>query len=271
MGQLLLPIIGLAVLSSTMALAWARQRSTRNAGIVDVLWAASLGVLAVFYAAAGDGWGPRRALMACLVALWSARLTRHLAKRVLSEPEDGRYALLRERWGARFDPWMFWFFQAQAALAVLLSLVFLALASAEASGWRVWDLLGLALWSIAIGGEALADRQLRAWRSDPAHRGRTCRGGLWAYSRHPNYFFDWLHWMVYPLLGVGLPWGPALWFAPALMLLLVLKVTGIPPTEAQSLRSRGDDYRSYQRTTNAFFPGPRKHAPGRSPMSSVSP
>jgi steroid 5-alpha reductase family enzyme len=265
---LALPLFGLLALSLVMAGAWARQRKTGNAGLVDPLWAAGLGLLAVFYAVATEGWGPRRALVAVLAASWSARLTLHLARRVAGEREDGRYAILRERWGARFQTRLLWFFQAQALLAGLLSLAFLALCAADEAGWRAVDALGLLLWLASVGGESLADRQLRAWRADPAHRGKTCRSGLWAWSRHPNYFFEWVHWLVYPVLGLGLPWGPALWLAPALMLLLVLKVTGIPPTEEQSLRSRGDDYRAYQRTTNAFFPGPPRRVSGPSPQTS---
>lgn len=251
-----LPLAGLAALALVMGLAWSRQRRTRNAGIVDVLWSAGLGVLAVVYAALADGWAPRRWLVAVLAGIWSARLTLHLAKRVLGESEDGRYAALRRDLGPRFDRWMFFFFQAQAVLAVLLSLAFLLLCLADEEGWRVWDALAVLAWVVSLAGESMADRQLREWRADPANRGRTCRAGLWRYSRHPNYFFEWLHWFVYPLMGVGLAFGWALWLAPALMLFLILKVTGIPPTEEQSLRSRGDDYRAYQRTTNAFFPGP---------------
>ena len=241
-----------------MALAWWRQRSTRNAGVVDLLWGAGIGLLAVFYAWTGAGWGPRRLLVGALAGFWSLRLTLHLAQRVFSEAEDGRYARLREELGERFDGWMFWFFQAQAVLAVGLSLVFFALCNAQLEGWRVADFLGVSLWVLSIAGEALADHQLRAFRSDPAHRGRTCRSGLWRYSRHPNYFFEWIHWLSYPVLGWGLAWGGALWIAPGVMLFLVVKVTGIPPTEEQSVRSRGDDYREYQRTTNAFFPGPTR-------------
>jgi len=110
------------------------------------------------------------------------------------------------------------------------------------------------IWLLAVGGETLADRQLAAWRADPAHRGRTCRAGLWRYSRHPNYFFEWLHWWSYPLLAWGSPeWWLTL-LGPALMLYTLLKVTGIPYTEQQALASRGDDYRAYQRTTSAFVP-----------------
>lgn len=260
---LLAPLLGLIVLSLAMVWAWARQRRTGNAGVVDLLWTASLGLLALVYATLLDGWAPRRVLVAVLAGAWSARLTLHLYQRIRSEAEDGRYAILRERWGTRFQAWMFWFFQAQAVLSVLLSLTFLVLCAVDAPGWRPWDLVAIALWILSVSGETVADRQLSAWRRNPANRGRTCRSGLWGYSRHPNYFFEWIHWLVYPVLGIGLAWGWALWLTPALMLFLVLKVTGIPPTEEQSVRSRGDDYRAYQRTTNAFFPGPRRDEPGQ--------
>jgi len=266
--NLVIPLTALGALSAALAVAWRRQRLTGNAGIVDLIWAASLGIMALSYATLATGWGPRRALVAGLAGLWSARLTWHLARRVSREAEDGRYAILRERWADRFDPWMFWFFQAQGLLAVLLSLVFLVLCRAPETGWRSQDLLAALLWIVSIGGESIADHQLARWRAIPGNRGRTCRHGLWGFSRHPNYFFEWLHWLVYPVLGIGLAWGWSLWLAPAVMLFLVLKVTGVPPTEEQALRSRGDDYRAYQRTTNAFFPGPIRGASQKLPRIS---
>ncbi len=253
-----LPLLGLLALSAAMLIAWRRQLRTRNAGVVDVLWTAGLGALALAYAAAGDGWLPRRVLVALLAGLWSARLTWHLARRVSGEDEDGRYAQFRREKGAGFDRWALGFFQAQAVLAVLLSLAYLPGTVADQPGWRPQDAVAIALWLVSLVGEGVADRQLAAWRADPRNRGRTCRSGLWRYSRHPNYFFEWIHWLAWPVLALGLPGGWAVWLAPAAMLFLVLKVTGIPPTEEQSLRSRGDDYRAYQRTTNAFFPGPPK-------------
>ncbi|MEM7306972.1 MAG: DUF1295 domain-containing protein [Planctomycetota bacterium] len=256
LGLLYLPLLGLLALVIVMIAAWARQRTTRNAGVVDVIWTASIGALALVYAGLAGGWLPRRLLVAVLVGAWSLRLTLHLARRVGSEAEDGRYRAMRTSMGEGIDRFLFWFFQAQALLAVLLSLVFLVLCAASDAGWRATDALAVLLWVTALVGESIADRQLARWRSDPANRGRTCRAGLWRYSRHPNYFFEWLNWLVYPLLGIGLPYGWSLWLAPAAMLLFVLKVTGIPPTEEQALKSRGDDYREYQRTTNAFFPGP---------------
>lgn len=256
-----LPLVGLLAVSTTMLLLWLVQRRTRNAGIVDVAWSGSIGLLAVLYAILEDGWGPRRTLIAVLAGGWSLRLTIHLARRVFSESEDGRYLAIRKEKGADIDRWLFWFFQAQALIAVLLSLTFLVPLRAEEAGWRIWDVIASAVWLVSIIGESVADRQLAGWRVDPANRGRTCRGGLWRFSRHPNYFFEWMHWLVYPLLAVGLPYGWVLWLAPAVMLYLVLFVTGVPPTEERAIQSRGDDYRAYQRTTNAFFPGPSRVTP----------
>lgn len=254
-------LIALAVLCLVMAAAWWRQRVTENAGIVDVLWAGSIGVLAVTFALTGEGWGPRRVLVGTMAGLWSLRLTTHLFRRVVGEPEDGRYRYLREVWRDGLEAKLFVFFQSQALLAVLLAWPFLVLANIELAEWRALDAVAFVLWLGAWIGETIADRQLAAWRSDPDHQGATCRTGLWAYSRHPNYFFEWLLWTSYPLMAMGRTAEPLhawlLWLAPLALLFLITKVTGIPPTEAQALRKRGDDYRAYQSETNAFFPGPR--------------
>lgn len=252
------PLLGWLAVASLMLCAWIWQRRSGNAGWVDVLWSATIGLLAIGYALVGEGWGPRRVLVALLLGGWSLRLTWHLARRVASEPEDGRYRRIREQQGSNINRFHFWFFQIQGLLAVGLSLVVLPLVSAEESGWALRDFVAVLLWITSIIGENLADRQLSAFRNDENNRGRTCRSGLWRYSRHPNYFFEWIHWLVYPTLGIGLAYGSLLWIGPALMLFLVLKVTGIPPTEEQSVASRGEDYRAYQRETNAFFPGPTR-------------
>jgi steroid 5-alpha reductase family enzyme len=110
------------------------------------------------------------------------------------------------------------------------------------------------IWAVAVGGETLADRQLAAWRAAPANDGRTCRSGLWRYSRHPNYFFEWLHWWTYIPLAWGSPWWWLTLLGQALMLFTLFKVTGIPHTERQALASRGEDYRAYQRSTSVFIP-----------------
>lgn len=237
--------------------AWARQLRTRDATSVDLLWTLGVALTTGFHALVSEGWLPRRILLVSLVAAWAGRLCMHLARRI-GRGEDGRYAELRRRVGGRAPVVFLAVYVVQAALVIALGLLFVPLLRATEVGWRANDVLAVALFVAALLGESVADRQLRRWREDPANRGRACRAGLWRLSRHPNYFFESLHWCVYPLLGLGLSQGAYLWLAPAGMFLLMRFVTGVPPAEAQALRSRGEDYREYQRTTNAFFPFPRR-------------
>lgn len=256
---LLLPLIGWAGSAALMAMAWAWHLRIRNAGIVDVGWATSVGGLAVFYAAAANGAPARRWLIAAMMGLWGARLAWYLLHdRVLGRPEDGRYADLRARGSYAAALRFFPFFQAQAVLAVLLSYPawVAAINPAPSLGWI--EFAGAAVWLVAVIGESLADRQLERFKAQPANRGKTCRVGLWRYSRHPNYFFEWLVWVAYALVALGSPYG---WIAigcPVLIFYLLFRVTGIPATEAQAVRSRGDDYRQYQATTSPFVPWPPK-------------
>ena len=248
------------VIIPVMAALWAVQVRKRDAGVVDVGWSAGLGLAAVFCALTGEGDPTRRLIVGALGGVWGLRLAWHiLTDRVLSGREDGRYADLRDTMGPRLNRFLFVFFQFQALLVVILAAPF-ALACADARpGPAATDIAAAALWLVAKTGETIADRQLKAFKRDPASKGRTCRAGLWRYSRHPNYFFEWLIWCAYALLALQAPWGWLGLSAPILMLFLILKVTGIPPTEKQSLRSRGEDYREYQRTTSAFVPWfPRK-------------
>lgn len=254
-------LLGWGIAAAVMLALWSLQLRTRNATEVDIAWAANLGVLAVLYAWLADGALERRIAVATIVPVSSWRLAAHLfVERARGQPEDGRYRALRAQWGPRANRNFFWFFQAQGALDAFLSLTFL-LACASTVPFGIVDVAALVLWVVAMSGEALADRQLAVFKSRPANKGRTCRVGLWRFSRHPNYFFEWLTWLAYGALAWTAPYG-WLGFASAVaMLYLILGVTGIPPTEAQALRSRGDDYRDYQRTTSAFIPWfPRRRA-----------
>jgi steroid 5-alpha reductase family enzyme len=120
----------------------------------------------------------------------------------------------------------------------------------------VWLALAVLTWCGSVAGEALADRQLARFRADPNHRGRTCRAGLWRYSRHPNYFFEALHWVSYPLLAIGAPFAALAWLGPLVMFFFLRFLSGIPFTEAQALRTRGEDYRDYQHRTSMLIPWP---------------
>jgi steroid 5-alpha reductase family enzyme len=242
-----------AVAAICQGVAWARQRRTRNAGVVDVVWSFGVGGAAVLVAATGGGAILPRALLAVLGGAWGLRLGLHLWRRVRGEAEDGRYAQLRKRWGE--SPWM-WLalFQAQALLVALFALPFLAVAANPVAAWNAWFVVGVATWLLAVAGEAIADKQLARFRARPDTRGTTCREGLWRYSRHPNYFFEWVHWWAYVLLAVGSPIGWLAWSGPVVMYVFLRWISGIPFTEAQALRTRGADYARYQRTTPMLFP-----------------
>jgi steroid 5-alpha reductase family enzyme len=246
--RLLLP--GWATLAIVMALLWMRQLRTRNATAVDAAWSGGMALLAAGYALLAEGALERRLLVGGIAVVWATRLAWHLVTdRVLGRPEDGRYRAMRERWGARAPLWFFLFYQGQAVVATLFSIPILA--AMRGGPLDGWSAAGALVWLGAVTGEAAADRQLARFRADPVNRGKTCRVGLWRYSRHPNYFFEWTHWFSYVAIGHG---AVLTWLGPALMLLFLFRLTGIPYTERQALNSRGDDYRAYQRETSVFFP-----------------
>ena len=239
-----------------MFMIWLVALRVKNLGIVDVAWSISFLPVAVYFALVAGGDPLRRGLIAGMAGLWSLRLAVHIGLRVLSHHprEDVRYTRLRADWGTRWKSKTFWFFQFQAGLIVLLSTVFLVpcLDGRPGLSWRAWA--GVAVWLTALAGESLADFQLKQFRSTPANQGRICQTGLWNYSRHPNYFFEWLVWVGYFLFAWDSPGGCFTVLCPALMLFFLLRVTGIPLTEELSVQSKGDAYRQYQRTTSAFVP-----------------
>jgi len=223
-----------------------------------VIWAAGLAGAAVWLGVVGSGAVLPRVMLATLGGLWGIRLALHLWRRVSREPEDGRYRYLRSHWQGSQRKF-FGFFQLQAVLIALFALPFLAVAQTPTDQFTAWAALGLAIWLISVAGESLADTQLARFRADPANRRRVCRAGLWRYSRHPNYFFEWLHWLTYMALAVGSPLAWLTVSGPVLMYVFLRWVSGIPFTEAQALRSRGEDYRIYQQQTPRFFPWFPKH------------
>ncbi len=258
MSTLALLAFATVALCLLFAALYALARRLDNYGIVDVAWSYAFAGLAAFYALAGAGEPLRRALIGTLAAVWSLRLGTHLLVRVASHhpKEDTRYLQLRRDWAGNFAPKMFGFFQLQAVSIVILGVPFLLAAQNSAARLHPLELAGACLWLLALGGEALADAQLAAFKRDPAHRGQVCAVGLWRYSRHPNYFFEWLIWVAFFVFALASPWGWLAAIAPASILFLLLRVTGIPMAEEQSLRSKGDAYRRYQQTTSAFVPLP---------------
>jgi steroid 5-alpha reductase family enzyme len=196
--------------------------------------------------------------VAALVAFWSLRLGVHIAVRTAGISDDPRYAAFAREWGVDSPRKMFVFLQNQGLGSIPLVFAVFVAAHFPSDVLRPQDYLGALILLAAIAGEALADAQLKAFRENPANQGRVCNAGLWRWSRHPNYFFEWFGWLAYPVIGLSVdyPWGWATLLAPVFMYWILVHVTGIPPLEQQMLRSRGDRYRDYQSRTSAFFPLP---------------
>lgn len=250
-----------AVCAVVQAVLWAIAQRTKNAAIVDVGWAGTFTLVVGFYAATATTpawvWLP----LAILVAAWSLRLSLYLLSRgAATGPEEGRYADLRARWGAAASWRFFVFFQIQAALTALLSVAFVIPFLAMPVHTDVVRIAGIAIGACGVIGEAVADAQLARWRKDPDNRGRVCDVGLWGASRHPNYFFEWCVWIGFAMYCLAFPLPYALHglLGQGIIIASIFGVTGIPPTEAQALRSKGEAYRDYQRRVSRFIPLPPK-------------
>ena len=230
-------------------------RSRKNVNIVDVGWAGGMAFAVLFLATSTEAPTQRVWWVGSVALWWAFRLAYYLFKqRVLQGEEDSRYRSLRIHWGKKASWGFFGLFQAQAFLVVWCVLP-IYIAMHNPSPFAQWfDGAALLIWLIAIVGETIADEQLSYFKSHPANRGKVCQKGLWRYSRHPNYFFEWLHWWTYIFFAVGSPWFGWTLLGPVSMYLFLIYITGIPHAERESLASRGDAYRHYQKTTNRFFP-----------------
>ena len=253
------PLLAWGLLIPIFFLLWAMSRRVDNYALVDVGWSYSFAFVALFYLLMKDATEVRALVITAAAVVWSIRLGSHLyLNRIKGRPEEGRYRELRRVWSQNMAFKLLVFFQMQALSVVVLSLPFLLVILDPGGGLGFWELGAVVLGLIAIGGEALADHQLQRFIAKPENKGQVCKQGLWRYSRHPNYFFESLIWVAFALMAVNSQLGWLAFLSPLIVWYLIIKVTGIPPTEAQSLRSKGDAYRQYQRETSAFFPLPWK-------------
>lgn len=243
------------VMTVGMTILWAVQRKVRNAAIGDVGWCVGLILAVLWYATQLNGSRERIVLTLMLVTIYAGRLGLYiLFNRVLGKQEDARYRGLRAEWGKSEAAKMFAYFHLQALAIAAFSFPFLVLMWNARPSFALTELVGLLIWGVSVFGEAMADRQLARFRADPRNQGHVCREGLWAYSRHPNYFFEWLHWCSYVVMTLGMSGWVIAWIGPVGMGLALIMITGIPRAEAQALSSRGEEYQAYQAMTSAFFP-----------------
>jgi steroid 5-alpha reductase family enzyme len=249
--QPLVAVLGFC--TAIMLAGWLVERRQRNPAIADLLWAACISAAALYLGLVAGGSLLSRLLVAMMGGIGGFRLFMHLLQRMLVESTDARRRALRERAnesGGR----MFAALLGKAASATLFAVPLYVAAENPHDQARIWTWLAAAVYSIGLAGETYADIQLATFRDQPRNRGRTCRRGLWRYSRHPNYFFAFVHWCSYALLAIGVPW--TLWsltlLGPILAALAAMRRT--PVIEAEALQTRGEDYVAYQRATSVWLP-----------------
>ena len=253
MTPLFVSLTGLVAVITAMTLLWLLSLRLCDVSIVDPFWPWGFVLVGCTYAMARGSPGWRTMLLLGLLAAWALRLGWHLLRRNRAHGEDPRYAAMRHGHGPAFA-WvsLFTVFWLQAVLLWLVSAPVLGVVLSDEAWWGWWDLAGFPLALIGVVMEAVADRQLRRFRRDPANRGQVLDTGLWRYSRHPNYFANAVLWWGIYIIAVG---SGAAWtvFGPLLMTVLLLRVSGVALLE-RGLRQTRRGYDDYVRRTSAFIP-----------------
>ena len=251
--------VNLAGVSILFFSAWVVSVALRNASIIDVFWGLGFVLAAWLSAAVGDGWIGRKVLMTVLTTCWGIRLSVHIFLRNRGKGEDPRYQTFRRRGGERFWLTSLWnIFLLQAALLLVIAYPLIHAQALPGSDRLFWtDIAGTILWTIGFIFEALGDLQLKRFLSHPENRGRVMRYGLWAWTRHPNYFGETLIWWGIFLIALSTPFGAAAIISPVLITFILLKVSGVTLLES-ALKNRREGYAEYIRTTSPFFPRPPK-------------
>ena len=254
-----IPLINLATVTTMMTVGWIFSVLRHNVTIVDSLWGLGFVLVTGITFWTGNGFGGRSLLILVLTAAWGLRLAGYLTWRNWGQAEDHRYGKWREKCGQGF--WfvsLFKVFWLQALFLWLISLVLQkAQLSSEPSRLTVLDILGAVVWATGFIFESVGDWQLARFKADPDNRGRVMNRGLWAWSRHPNYFGEFLIWWGFFLVALATPGGWWTMISPIIISIVLLKMTGVPLTEA-ALKTRRPGYADYIRRTSTFFPRPPK-------------
>lgn len=251
-------LIGTIIAVTYFSIVWGISVRIKNYGLLDAAWSYGVTILSPIYAIFGPGLLERRLAFTVVGTLWSLRLGTYILRRVLRHhpQEDKRYEVLRKQWPG--SGMFLLFFELQAIIVVIFSLPFLFASFYTSNTLQPLEIIGLSLALLSLVGEITADHQMKTFKHNPTNEGKVCQTGLWHYSRHPNYFFEAAFWFSIALASFSSPWGWISIVCPLLMLQFLLKVTGIPLTEEYAIKSKGDAYREYQRTTSAFIPWFRK-------------
>lgn len=250
--------ISLALVMGLMLILWFVYLINKRVTVIDLGFGISFILTAFVYFALGEGYVWRKVLILMLVSFWALRLIAYVLEKHHSQ-ENPRYQQLLASWKTNTHLRVLSLFLLQGFLVIVLSLPFALMSQNILPFFDTIEVFGLLLWMGGVLGETIADDQLYRFKQNPQNQHQVYDKGLWRYSRHPNYFFEWLIWIAYFVMALPAPAGYLAIISPILMLYFLLKVSGVPLAEAEALRTKGDAYRDYQRRTSTFLPWfPRK-------------
>ncbi|KTD05379.1 DUF1295 domain-containing protein [Fluoribacter gormanii] len=234
-----------------MSFMWGLYRILKNPSVVDVSWSLGLMVSGLIYLSLTT-LNTRTLIIGCLLILWALRLAIYLwYTRIRKGHVDKRYLELSSNWKISPSLGFFINFQLQGLLILIISSVFFLISKSGLTHISLLDSIAFCIILVGIMGETLADLQLQRFKT--RHKGEVCNEGLWNYSRHPNYFFDWLSWMGFALFAIQSNIGYLSILSPLMLYVIFTRMTG-PLTERGSIQSRGQKYIAYQKQTSMFFP-----------------
>ena len=257
---LFLSLSNLAILLALLTLLWFQSTRMKDASIIDIFWGPACATPALLTFFRTDGADPRALILTALVSLWAARLGLYLARRNLGHGEDYRYQKMRARAGsdAAFArgslPNIFWL---QGVIAWFVSLP-AQLGQFGDDGFGLFAAIGVLVFAIGLGFETIGDMQLRAFKANPANKGKLMTSGLWALTRHPNYFGDAAVWVGLTFIALESPYGLWTVASPAVMAFFLVKISGKALTE-RFMEKKYPEYADYKRRVSGFFPLPPRN------------
>ena len=249
-------VLGL-VLLGYMSLWFVVSLLKKRNDVADVAWGLGFDTLSwisfFFY-----GVGGLRGLIVCLlVSVWGLRLAWHIYSRNKNKPEDYRYQQWRQDWGKWFylrSYFQIYLLQGTLLYLIVLPVLLINMSPGAPLGWL--DFVGLAVWSLGFYFEAVGDSQLASFIKNPANKGKLMQSGLWAYTRHPNYFGEVTQWWGIWLIALSVPSGLIAVLGPLTITFLILKVSGVPLLEKKM--ASNPDFAAYKQRVSMFIPWPRK-------------
>ena len=259
----------LATLMATavmMVLVWLLSLAKRDVSIVDIFWGLGFVLIAHVACRVGGGYSGRKLLVTSVVTLWGLRLAVYLLWRNWGQEEDYRYRAMRKRHGERFGlVSLYMVFGLQGALMWVISLPLQVAQISPVPARLTWlEAVATLLWAVGLLFESVGDWQLARFKAEAANAGKVMNRGLWAYTRHPNYFGDALVWWAFFLIALATPWGVWTIISPLLMTFMLMRVSGVALLERKLAKTR-PDYEAYRRQTNAFLPWFPRRADQRPP------